>query len=78
LIIGLSFGFRPNGLDLFYNGNLFSHATLKEDFIVLELDDTTTTTTPSVVPLMRNLEIFSYEQPYPYKYFYLQRGWGVR
>jgi len=27
-------------LDLFYNGNLFSHATLKGDFIVLDLDNT--------------------------------------
>jgi len=38
--IGLSFGFRTNGLDLFYNGNLFGHVTLKGDFIVLDLDST--------------------------------------
>jgi len=37
--IGISFGFCPNGLNLFYNGNLFGHATLKGDFIVLHLDD---------------------------------------
>ena len=27
-------------MDLFYNGNLFGHATLKGDFIVLDLDNT--------------------------------------
>ena len=35
-----SFSFQTSGLDIFYNGNLFSHATLKEDFIVLDLDNT--------------------------------------
>jgi len=34
-----SFGFRPNGFDLFYKGNLFGQATLKGDFIVLDLED---------------------------------------
>jgi len=29
-----------DGLDLFYNGNLFCHATLKGDFIILDLDNT--------------------------------------
>ena len=38
--IGFSFGFRTDGLNLFYNGNLFVHATLKGDFIVLDLDST--------------------------------------
>ena len=38
--IGFSFGFRADGLDLSFNGNLFSHATLKGDFIVLDLDYT--------------------------------------
>ena len=37
--LGFVFGFRPDGLDLFYNGNLFGQATLKGDFIVLDLDD---------------------------------------
>ena len=32
--IGFSFSFRTDGLDLFYNGNLFGHAILKGDFIV--------------------------------------------
>jgi len=35
----ITFGFHPDGLDLFYNGNLFGQATLKEDYIVLDLDD---------------------------------------
>jgi len=34
-----SFGFHPNGLEIFYEGNLFSHATLKGNFIVLDLDE---------------------------------------
>ena len=34
------FGFRIDGLDLFYNGNLVGHATLKVYFIVLNLDNT--------------------------------------
>jgi len=38
--IGFSFSFRTDGLDLFYNGNLFGRATLKRDFIVLDLDNT--------------------------------------
>jgi len=37
--IGFSFGFHPNGLDLFYNRNLFGYATFKGDFSVLDLDD---------------------------------------
>ena len=37
--LGFTFGFHPDGLDLFYNGNLFGQATLKEDFIILDLDD---------------------------------------
>jgi len=37
--IGFSFSFRTGGLDLFYNGNLFGHATLKGDCIVLDLDN---------------------------------------
>jgi len=37
--IGFSFGYRTDGLDLFYNSNLFGHATLKGDFIVLDLDN---------------------------------------
>jgi len=38
--ISLSSGYHSNGLDLFYNANLFGHATLKGDFIVLDLDNT--------------------------------------
>ena len=38
--IGFSFSFCTDGLDLFYNGNLFGHATLKGDFIVLNLENT--------------------------------------
>jgi len=37
--MGFSFGFHTDGLDLLYNGNLFGHATLKGDFIVLDLDN---------------------------------------
>ena len=37
--LGFIFRFRPEGLDLFYHGNLFGQATLKADFIVLDLDD---------------------------------------
>ena len=35
--IGFSFGFCTDGLYLFYNGKLFGYATLKGDFIVLDL-----------------------------------------
>ena len=38
--ISFSFSFRTDGLDLFYSGNLFGHATLKGDFIILDLDHT--------------------------------------
>ena len=38
--IGFPFSFRTDGLDLFYNDNLFGHGTLKGDFIVLDLDNT--------------------------------------
>ena len=37
--IGFSFCFRPNGVEIFHNGNLFVHVTLKGDFIILDLDD---------------------------------------
>jgi len=47
--IGFSFSFCTNGLDLFYNGNLFSHATLKGDFIVLDLDNTYDNTSTTFV-----------------------------
>ena len=36
--LGFTFGFHPNGLDLFYNGNLFGEATLKGNLIALDLD----------------------------------------
>jgi len=35
-----SFGYRIDGLNLFYNGSLFAHATLKGYFIVLDLNNT--------------------------------------
>jgi len=38
--IGFSFDFHTDGLDLFYNGNLFCYTTLKRDFIILDLDNT--------------------------------------
>ena len=47
--IGFSFGSRNDGLDLFYNGNLFGHATLKGDFIVLDLDNTYDNTSSAFV-----------------------------
>ena len=47
--IGFSFSFRTDGLDLFYNGNLFGHATLKGDFIVLDLDNTYDNTSAAFV-----------------------------
>jgi len=34
-----SFSFRTDGFDLFYSGNLFGPATLKGDFIVLDIDN---------------------------------------
>ena len=36
---GLDFGSCPNGLDIMYRGNVFGHATLKNDFLVLDLDN---------------------------------------
>ena len=36
--IGFSFGLHPNRLDLSCTGNLFGHATLRGDFIILNLD----------------------------------------
>ena len=47
--IGFSFGFCTDDLDLFYNGNLFGHATLKGDFIVLDLDNTYDNTSAAFV-----------------------------
>jgi len=47
--IGFSFGYRTDGLDLVYNGNLFGHATLKGDFIVLHLDNTYDNTSAAFV-----------------------------
>jgi len=37
--LGFTFGFHPDGLDFFYYGNLFGQATLKVDFVILDLDD---------------------------------------
>jgi len=47
--IGFSFNYRTDGLDLFYNGNLFCHATLKGDFIISDLDNTHDNTSAVVV-----------------------------
>jgi len=49
LRIGFSFSFRTDGLDLFYNGNSFGHATLKGDFIILDLDNTCGNTSTTFV-----------------------------
>jgi len=37
--LGFTFGFCLDCLDLFYKDNLFGQATLKREFIVLDLDD---------------------------------------
>ena len=34
-----SFNSSSNGLDIMYGGNVFGHATLINDFLVLYLDD---------------------------------------
>jgi len=47
--ISFSFGFCTDGLHLFHNGNLFGHATLKRDFIVLDLDNTYDNTSAAFV-----------------------------
>jgi len=47
--IGFSFSFRTDDLDLFYNGNLFGHATLKGDFIILNLNNTYENTSTAFV-----------------------------
>jgi len=36
---GFDFSSCPDGLDILYGGNLFGHATLKNNFLVLDLDD---------------------------------------
>ena len=36
---GSRFNSCPDGLDILYGGNVFGHATLKNDFLVLDLDD---------------------------------------
>jgi len=47
--IGFSFEFCTDGLDLFYNDNLFGHTILKGDFIVLNLDNTYDNTSAAFV-----------------------------
>ena len=37
--IAFSFHFRTDGFDLFYNDNIFGHATLNGDFMFLDLDN---------------------------------------
>ena len=36
--LGFSFNSRTDGLDLLYGDNVFGHATLKNDFLVLDLN----------------------------------------
>jgi len=36
---GVSFSSYPDGLNIMYDSNVFGHATLKNDFLVLDLDD---------------------------------------
>ena len=50
--LGFTFGFQPNGLDLFYDGNLFCQATLKGDFIILDLDDSYNSTSSSLFQIL--------------------------
>jgi len=58
--LGFTFGFYPNGLDFFYNGNLFCHATLKGYFILLDLDDSYNDTSSTFVPYFDyNLNLLS-------------------
>ena len=37
--LGFLFNFGISGLDILYNEDVFSHCTLKNDFIILDLDD---------------------------------------
>jgi len=37
--LGFFFNSRTNGLDIMLGGNLFGHATLKNDLLILDLDD---------------------------------------
>ena len=39
LEIGFMSGFRLDVLDILYGGNLFSHTTLRNNFVVLDLDE---------------------------------------
>ena len=36
---GFGFSSCPDGLNIMYGGNVFGHATLKNDFLVLDLDN---------------------------------------
>jgi len=54
--IGFSLSFRTDGLDLFYNGNLFGHATLKEDLIVVDLDNTYDNTSATCVSNSKSIK----------------------
>ena len=37
--LGFQFVSRTDGLDILYGGNLFGHASLLDDFLVLDLDE---------------------------------------
>jgi len=43
-----SFSSCANGLDILYGGNVFGHATLKNDFLGLDLDDSYNNNSPSI------------------------------
>jgi len=43
-----SFSFCSDGLDILYGGNVFGHATLKSDFLVVDLDDSYNNNSPFV------------------------------
>ena len=36
---GFGFSYYPNGLNIMHGGNVFGHETLKNDFLVLDLDN---------------------------------------
>ena len=72
-----------------YNKHTTKTNKEKEQIFLLYLDQqwlnclrhkltTTIITTSSVIPLMRIMGRSKCEQPYPWKYHYLQRGWFKR
>ena len=45
---GFDFSSCLDGLDILYGGNVFGHATVKNDFLVLDLDDNYNNNSPSI------------------------------